>query len=191
MRIKIVFFLFLVFVLPFNSICSKMFQMDGSNRFRVEVREKGQRHWKKLIVYHSINPNLISQDISWSSFAAFKPMELRISSDLQKVDSVRIRPGAYKINHSMKDNFLFVNIDKPMKISVEINGDKNHPLLLFAEPPETKPHVTKGGKVIYFKTGIHSIGERYPLLSNTTYYLEEGAILMGSIIFKRIPSIGL
>ena len=184
MKFKIIYFLFLAFFCPFNSIGSIPFQMKGSDRYRVEVRVKGQRQWKKIFVYQSINPNQTSQDISWSSFAAPQPVELRISSDQQKMDSVRIRPGAFKINHSLRDNFLFVDIEKPVKVSVEINRDKNHPLLLFAEPPETKPHAAKGEKVIFFKTGIHSIGERYPLVSNTIYYLEEGAILMGSLYGK-------
>jgi hypothetical protein len=81
-----------------------------------------------------INPNNRSQDLSWSSFAASNPTEIRISSFLQKVDSVRIRPGAFKINHFLKDNIILVNIDNPGKISIEINGDKAHPMLIFAEP---------------------------------------------------------
>ena len=185
MNFRMIYFRILVFCFPFFNFASVISaQVKGSDRYTVEVRAKGQRLWKKLFVYQSINPNQSSQDISWSSFATAVPMELRICSTLQKVESIQIRPGAFKINHSFKDNFILVYIDNPVKISIEINNDKGHPLLLFAEPPEIFPLYTGKGKVVFFNPGIHQIGERYPLSSNTTYYLEEGAMLMGSMYGK-------
>ncbi|MEI7830535.1 MAG: hypothetical protein WCI31_12240 [Prolixibacteraceae bacterium] len=184
MRQKIFYLFLFASLFSHVSFATTAVQMKESDRFRVEIRAKGQTKWKKLIAYQSINPNQKSQDISWSSFAAPKPMEIRIRSVQQNVDSVRIRPGAFKINYELRDNFILVNINKPLKISIEINGDKNHPLLLFAEPSEIVPSTAKAGKVIIFKAGVHQIGERYPLVSNTTYYLQEGAILMGSMYGK-------
>jgi hypothetical protein len=62
-----------------------------------------------------------------------------------------------------------------LQISVEINGNKTNPLLLFANPTEVKPLPKEFPKTVVFGLGIHEIGERYSLESNTTYFLEEGS----------------
>lgn len=68
-----------------------------------------------------------------------------------------------------------------MQVSIEINGDKDHPLLIFVDPPEEEPNKNSSENIVRFKKGVHDIGERYPLASNTTYYLEAGAYLNGSM----------
>jgi hypothetical protein len=71
-----------------------------------------------------------------------------------------------------------------LQISVEINGNKTNPLLLFANPTEVKPLPKEFPKTVVFGLGIHEIGERILLESNTTYYLAEGSYLKGSMYGK-------
>ena len=155
-----------------------------SNRYMVEIRQKGQQKWKQLFVYQGINPNLKTQDVSWVSFEMANPMEVRINPLNVKTDSVKIRPGAFGVKHSIIDNYTIIQIDRPLQVSIEINGNKSKPLLLFANPSEVQPFPKEFPKTVFFKPGIHEIGERYPLESNTTYFLEEGAYLKGSMYGK-------
>ena len=104
MNFRMIYFRILVFCFPFFNFASVISaQVKGSDRYTVEVRAKGQRLWKKLFVYQSINPKQSSQDISWSSFATAVPMELRICSTLQKVESVQIRPCLLYTSPSPRD----------------------------------------------------------------------------------------
>ncbi len=91
---------------------------------------------------------------------------------------------AYQIIHSVSEKYIFAQFQKPLQVSLEINGDKDHPLLIFVDPPEEKPNKKSSENIVFFKKGIHNIGERYQMVSNTTYYLEDGAYLKGSMYGK-------
>ena len=132
-------------------------------------------------VYQSINNNKEDQDVSWASLPLYKPIEVRISAGNTRVESVQVRPLAFQIACSVRDQYIYVRLLKPLQVSVEINGDMNHPLLLFIDPPELKPERKSNRNIVIFEKGMHDIGERYPLRSNTTYYLESGAYLKGSM----------
>jgi hypothetical protein len=152
-----------------------------SGRYAVEFRFTDELKWKEAAVYQSINNNKEDQDVSWASLPLDKSVEVRISAGNTRVESVLVRPLAFQIACSVRDQFIYVRLQKPVQVSVEINGDKNHPLLLFIDPPELKPESNGNRNVLFFEKGLHDIGERYPLTSNTTYYLESGAYLMGSM----------
>ena len=154
-----------------------------SNRYKVEIRQKGQQKWKQLFVYQGMNPNLKTQDVSWASFEVGRATEVRINPLNVTIDSVKVRPGIFGVKHSIIDNYSILKIDRPLQVSIEINGNKSNPLLLFANPPEVYSP-KRFPKTVFFKPGIHQIGERYILESNTTYYLEEGAYLTGSMYGK-------
>src|SRR5439155_511047 len=64
----------------------------------------------------------------------------------------------------------------PRNVSVEINGDKIHPMLVFANPLEINPPTASGQGVIYYGPGLYDINSQ-TLQSNTTYYLAGGAYL--------------
>lgn len=160
---------------------SNIYQDLDSGRFNVEFRSKGEQKWNEAYVYQSVNANKKDQDISWVSIALEEPTEIRIFAKNTSVVSVRIRPMAYQTDYSIQDQYILVQFTKPMQVSLEINGDKDHPLLLFIDPPEEKRNTKSTEKIVIFKNGIHDIGERYPLASNTTYYLESGAYLKGSM----------
>ena len=173
---------FLSFTAFGNSAKPEM--IPNSNRYQVEIRKKGQQKWKGLFVYQGINPNQRAQDVSWASIELEKAMEVRINPMNVKIDSVRVRPEGFGVKHSIIDNYIILQIDRPLQISIEINGNKDNPLLLFANPTGVKPLPKEFPKTVFFKPGIHEIGEGYLLESNTTYFLEEGSYLKGSMIGK-------
>ncbi|MEI6138651.1 MAG: glycosyl hydrolase family 28 protein [Mariniphaga sp.] len=176
--------MFNIFALNLFADGVKPGMIPHSNRYNVEIRQKGQQKWKALFVYQGINPNQKAQDVSWASFELSNAMEVRINPLNVKTDSIKVRPGAFGVKCSIIDNYAILQIDRPLQISVEINGNKANPLLLFANPSEVKPFPKEFPKTVFFKPGIHQIGECYPLKSNTTYYLEEGSYLKGSMYGK-------
>jgi hypothetical protein len=158
--------------------------IKASERFTLEVRTAGQKLWEKVYVYHSINPNKNTEDASWANVSFSKPLEVRITTSFPPIDSVIVRPLAYGIKPTIKHKCIFLKISKPIQLSIEVNGDKNHSLLLFADIPLKKPSAKPNEKLVCFKKGFHHIGDKYLLNSNTTYYLEEGAYLRGSFYGK-------
>ena len=173
-----------IFTLNSFADSKKPVMIPNSNRYKVEIRKNGEHKWRQLFVYQGVNPNSKTQDISWASFGVTKTTEVRISPLDVKIDSIRIRPGAFGVKHPIIDKYIILFIDRPLQVSIEINGNKLNPLLLFANPTEVKPPSKRFPKIVFFKPGIHQIGERYLLESNTTYYLEEGAYLKGSMYGK-------
>lgn len=159
-------------------------QCIGSEGYVAEFRNKGEKKWNEAFVYQSINPNKTEQDVSWVSLPLENTIEVRITVKNISIESLLIRPLAYQLDFTVRDQCIYIQFTKPMQVSVEINGDKDHPLLIFVDPPEEKPNKKSTERVVIFKKGIHNIGERYPLTSNTTYYLESGAYLKGSLYGK-------
>jgi len=98
--------------------------IPNSNRYQVEIRKKGQQKWKALFVYQGINPNQKAQDVSWASFELANTMEVRIEPLNVKFDSVKVRPGALSVKHATIDKYIILIIDRPLQISIEINGNQ-------------------------------------------------------------------
>ena len=74
---------------------------------------------------------------------------------------------------------IILSVDRPVKLSVEINGSSNNNLMIFAYkeefigPTHNYIKITQGE----YKTGTLLIEK-----DNTTVYIEEGATLYGNIV---------
>lgn len=155
--------------------------INSSDNFNVDVRLKGKSEWQAVFVYQSISSLNLEENVSWAPFSFSGEIEIRITPLNQKLDSCTIRPKAFQIKTSVKDESVYLSLFKPSKLCFEINGNSDRVLFLFAETPDQKPVEIKGRELIYFKPGIHEIGDKYKLQSNTTYYIEGGAVLLGSL----------
>jgi hypothetical protein len=70
-----------------------------------------------------------------------------------------------------------------------MDGQYEHPLFIFADPPETDIPDKNNPDVVWFGPGIHNIGPRQPLESNKTYYLEGGSYLKGSLHGSSVSNV--
>jgi hypothetical protein len=105
------------------------------------------------------------------------------------VNSVKIRPERAGIVHKIKGNTVEFTISRPHFLSIEINGDIEHPLLLFANAPETETPDKDDPDVIFFEAGkIHDRG-RFDVSGNKTVYIAPGAIVRGGIIAGNCENI--
>lgn len=105
--------------------------------------------------------------------------ELVIESDI-KIDSAVIRPLSAGIPFELRDGKIYVYLDRPAKLSVEINGSSDNNIMIFAHEeeycvPDDAEHL------IMIKKGHRYTGTLTVEKDNTAVYLEEGAVLHGNI----------
>ncbi|MHC1767120.1 MAG: hypothetical protein AB9869_22930 [Verrucomicrobiia bacterium] len=155
--------------------------LPASDRFTVEAREKDTTEWRPVFVHQSVSTLDPARDSSWVSFSFSGQVELRITPLQDACRSVAVRPKAFQLPAALVLGQVLLSLDTPRKVSLEINEDADHPLFIFADPIEAPPSKEAGRKLVIFKAGVHDIGDRYPLRSHTTYHLEGGAVLRGSL----------
>ncbi|MDR2968770.1 MAG: hypothetical protein LBV32_04090 [Tannerellaceae bacterium] len=126
------------------------------------------------------------------SFAAFEmqPNE-SVTVEIEDINDVKwvdVRPLSAGIKPVFKGNKITFTIPKTGNYSIEINGELEHPLFIFANPPEKKPAKSDPG-VIYFEAGkIHTPGIIRPK-SGQHIYIEGGAIVVGAIAAKNVENV--
>ena len=110
---------------------------------------------------------------SFCNFDVKGVVNVRISSTNLLRNTV-VRPAALKVRTRLEgDHTLVLSLSGPCKLSIEPDG-KRGPLLLFANPLESKPPKQGNPDVIYFGPGVHNAG-RIVVTNNQTLYLAGGA----------------
>lgn len=111
--------------------------------------------------------------------------EIVIESETE-IKSAVIRPLSAGISFEISFGKIILSVDRPVKLSVEINGSSNNNLMIFAYkeefigPTHNYIKITQGE----YKTGTLLIEK-----DNTTVYIEEGATLYGNIVAKNCNNI--
>ena len=155
-------------------------EIAPSGNFQVFVNDQSIFVYETRVFFELNNPSRTS---SFVQFDMQGKVKIEVVSS-QKIKSVRLRPSNLDIPYVIKDNRLIFSIDEPRKISVEINGEIDKNLLIFANAPEKDAPNPDTPGVIYYGPGIHFIDGEYGILqlkSNQTLYLAGGAILRARI----------
>jgi F5/8 type C domain/Glycosyl hydrolases family 28 len=82
------------------------------------------------------------------------------------------------IKAAIKGDTITFSLDKPAKLTIEINNSIHRALHLFANPLEVNPPGPKTPGVIYFPAGIYKVGQ-IDVASNQTVYIAGGAVVYG------------
>ncbi|CAG7615585.1 glycosyl hydrolase family 28 protein [Paenibacillus allorhizosphaerae] len=156
-------------------------QAPDSPFYSVAVRQ-GQE-LKDSFTYISKNQfprvNIYSEDTSWTTFSFSGKVTVVVTSkDNKPIQSCSILPSHLGIKPRINGHQVEFDLDAPAKLSVELNGQIKHPLLVFADPPETEPVPKPGPNVLYFPPGVHDVG-RVELKSGQTVYIAGGAYVKG------------
>jgi hypothetical protein len=131
-------------------------------------------------------PNKHTGPYSFAGFDLRRPVEVRIHSR-QSLDHVVIRPAG--IPFTVNGQEIVLKLDRPQKLSIEPAG-KRGVLLLFANPTEKQPPPIAGNSVICLGPGIHRPADgRIVLTDNQTLYLEEGAIVLGTVEARNATNV--
>ena len=89
---------------------------------------------------------------SHASFVYFDtdgPVDVSVTYNTGTVSSAAVRPTSKGITPAINGNTSTFTISGPTKLSVEVNGDINHNLHLFANPLEVNPPSPSDPNVIY------------------------------------------
>ena len=165
--------------------------------FDVFVREHG-KDWRELFTYFARNMIKTGRDpmvLDSMTFVYFdtdfaENVDVRVvfkDKDVEGIESVKIRPLSRGIEFVQRDSrTVEFSIDKPMNISVEINGNIYENLMIFAGKAEEA--VTSA--TYYFPPGVHDAGA-ITLHSGESVYIAGGAWVYGTIISSDAADISV
>lgn len=107
-------------------------------------------------------------------------VEVQVKSIAQDIRSFKVRPDSYGIKAKQEGNTLTFSLDRPRYISVEINGNIDQNLQLFADNILEKPKVKKKKDLMYFGPGVHDFkGDSIHVPSGKTVFIDNGAVIKG------------
>ncbi len=91
---------------------------------------------------------------------------------------VTVRPLSKNIQPVFMDGIISVEFPEAGQYSIEFD-DIHNTLTVFINPE--KEFVVPESNVMYFGAGVHIVDERIELMDNQTIFIDEGAVLYGSI----------
>jgi hypothetical protein len=110
------------------------------------------------------------------SFGMSGPVEVRVKLT-KAAKEVVVRPLAAGVRAEVDGGVIRFHLPKPMNLSVEVDGNVDDPLFVFANPDPGAPPDRNDPKVKYYEGGkIHEAGEIL-LGEGETLYLEGGAVV--------------
>ena len=156
------------------------------------MRQPG-KNWQ-LVPAYAVKVDKVEQgrhqteEASMAYFDFSGEVELAVTFNAGNIDTAKIRPLSYAIQHQVKKKTLFFKLRRPSNLSIEVNGDIFHNLHLFANPPEDFVPDRKDKELIYFGPGIHQIeGGKLLIPSGKTVYLAGGAVVKGQLLIQDAP----
>jgi hypothetical protein len=128
----------------------------------------------------------------WNHFTNFSfsgEVTIRIKNLAGSVGICTVYPVADQVIPVVSGQEILLTISSPKKLFIEIEGMYEHPLFIFANPPEVDVPDRNDPTVTWFGPGIHNIGQQYPLQSGHTYYFEGGSYVYGSLHGSGISNV--
>ena len=122
-----------------------------------------------------------TKEMSFCSFDCdfSEPVTLRVRPAIPR-ESVEIRPMSLDLSYEFDGEELVVTVDRPMKFSVEFDGDLYHNLFVYANAPVEVP---EGEKVKAFTAGSYDLS-KIELREGETLYIDGDAVLYGALEAK-------
>ena len=160
--------------------------------YTVKVRQVGEKDWVDLFEYNVKVDMDTKSDATMVQFDFSGKVEVLVQKNNGDVRSAVVRPLSKGIQPEIDGNFLLFTLDKPQKLSVEFNGDRLNNLHVFANPIIDVPD-KNDPNVMYFESGIHEptdVADKcFRIPSNTTVYLEGGAVLKGCLTCDSVENV--
>jgi hypothetical protein len=124
-------------------------------------------------------PALQTRRGAFLSFGMTGPVEVKVKL-AKSPQAVVVRPLSAGIMAEIEGDTLRFQLPRPLNLSVEIDGDLDDPLFVFANP-QLEPPDKNDPKLRYYEAGrIHDAGEIL-LGDGETLYLEGGAVVRGEV----------
>ncbi len=136
--------------------------------------------------YNCFRSSMVQTDIEGK-------IDVRVTSLAKNIEFCKIRPLSDNIKFNFDRTTVTFSVDRPLQLSLEINGNTYSNLHLFFNPIEQDIPDKADQNVIYIPAGVHTIDNcehikmgrnNFPVLyvySNQTLYLEGGAVVKASV----------
>ena len=137
-------------------------------------------------------------EISYCVFDFTGDVMVRVVSKNRKFSSARIRPD-YRgtIANVQNDSTVQFLLFQPENVSVELDGDIRHNLLVFTSRPpigrdEAEQQARSQGRAFrYYGPGYYETEKRIHVPSNTTVYVDGGAYLTGTFAIEDAENVSI
>ncbi len=160
--------------------------------FMVQVREPGGE-WQDLFEW-KVQVDL--DDVQTASMVSFDfegEVEVHVRKNNGVVNSVQIRPLSLGIVPVVNGQVISFSLNKPTKLSLEVDGDKLHNLHLFANSILNEKPNPNDPNVVYFGPGIHQPGDQpgdvFHIPSGKTVYLDGGAVVKAKLLVDHAQDV--
>ncbi len=170
-----------------------------SEHYRVAVAQGGEPTeifcYRTRSIWHHEFPGdwaarYFPQDNNWVSFSFAGAVTVVIEPLQVRAVGVEVRPDPAGVSATVREGKVVVEISRPGQYYVMVKAegapqhDFDHPLFIFANPPETDAPAEGAPGVHYFGPGVHDIGFQYRVGAGETVYLAGGALVRGSLYYE-------
>jgi hypothetical protein len=165
-----------------------------NNDYDVYLQPRGKKEWTRIETYAA---KVHHGEISYCVFDFTGDVFVKVVSKHRKFKTARIRPDyrgtiANVLNDSVVQFLLF----QPENVSVELDGDTQHNLLVFTSKPTIskedaeKAAQAEGRTFRYYGPGLYT-EETIQVPSNTTVYLEGGSYFLGTFAVEDAENVSI
>ncbi|MBD0381480.1 glycosyl hydrolase family 28 protein [Paenibacillus sedimenti] len=134
----------------------------GCDDFVVSVRTPGGQ-WQDLFVYEVKVDMHNVRRASMVYFDMKGSVEVRVESKARPIREAVIRPLSAAIAYEQDGRCITFTLDRPRKLSIEVNGERFANLHLFANPVEENATLPDGDNILWLKPAIHRTEDIYRL----------------------------
>jgi hypothetical protein len=152
-----------------------------SDQYAVKLEQNGKQYDSFVYLCKAQWRTNRSKNNSWTTFSFSGPVTVSVTKlKVETVKTCKVLPSSYGVKPRIKGNCVTFELDRPRKVSVEFDGDLEHPMLVFADALEIDVPNANDPNVIYFGPGLHEIGDT-TIASGKTIYLAGGAYVKGRL----------
>jgi len=126
-----------------------------------------------------------------SSFGCDGTVEVIVTPLREHIREAAVRPVSRDFGHRIENDAVVLYMRPYDRAVVEINGDEEHSLFLFANPLETDKPDPDDPSVLYFKAGTVTDIPNISVSSGQTVYIEGGAVVRGSISARNVENVAV
>ncbi len=162
--------------------------------YDVYLQPRGKKEWTKIDTYMA---KVHKGEISYCVFDFTGDVFVKVVSKNKKFKTARIRPD-YRgtIANVLNDSTVQFLLFQPENVSVELDGDIAHNLLVFTSKPTInkeeaeKTAKAQGRAFRYYAPGLYT-EETIKVPSNTTVYLEGGSYFLGTFAIEDVENVSI
>ena len=171
--------------------------------YDVFVQARGQKEWTRIDTYEAkvnaptANATHHISSISFAQFDFTGTVEVRVVSHGRKFRTARIRPDYRGVIANVEnDSTVRFLLFQPENVSVELDGDIAHNLLLFTSKPAPSVETVRkearrsGRRFVYYAPGYYT-EPVIQVTSNTTVYLAAGTYFTGTFAIDDAENVSI